>query len=140
MQNEKGAALEPARPEELETCYAIIDSGREFQKEQGFVQWTEDYPSREIILDDIERGKQRGGWQLICVLILTESLPTGRSKERGGAKSPTRRFTAWRLPGNSGAKDWQTLYSGWLESCVWRRASAICGRIRIIRMNACSMS
>lgn len=26
MQNEKGAALEPARPEELETCYAIIDS------------------------------------------------------------------------------------------------------------------
>ena len=57
MQNEKGAALEPARPEELETCYAIIDSGREFQKEQGFVQWTEDYPSREIILADIERGK-----------------------------------------------------------------------------------
>ena len=57
MQNEKGVTLEPARPEELEVCYAIIDSGREFQKEQGFVQWTEDYPSREIILDDIRQGK-----------------------------------------------------------------------------------
>ena len=145
MQNEKGAALEPARPEELETCYAIIDSGREFQKEQGFVQWTEDYPSREIILDDIERGKgfvlKAEGRLAAYLCIDFDGEPAYREiKGAWRRKSPTRRFTAWRLPGNSGAKGWQTLYSGWLESCVWRRASAICGRIRIIRMNACSMS
>ena len=57
MQNGKEIILAPAQPQELETCYAVIDSGRKFQKEQGFIQWTDDYPSRELILDDIEKGK-----------------------------------------------------------------------------------
>ena len=32
--------LEPARPAELEDCWAAIRAGREFQRRQGFVQWT----------------------------------------------------------------------------------------------------
>lgn len=46
--------LEVARPEELEVCYAMVDMGRAFQREQGFIQWTEDYPNRETIRQDIQ--------------------------------------------------------------------------------------
>ena len=49
--------LTPARMEELERCLQIIEDGRAFQQEQGFTQWTEDYPSREILRQDIESGK-----------------------------------------------------------------------------------
>ena len=42
--------LEPARPEELDRYCAVIQAGRDFQREQGFVQWTEDYPSRVSFL------------------------------------------------------------------------------------------
>ncbi|MCI6040106.1 MAG: GNAT family N-acetyltransferase [Clostridiales bacterium] len=49
--------LEAARPNELDACWAIIREGRAFQNEQGFVQWTEDYPNRETLRQDIEEGK-----------------------------------------------------------------------------------
>lgn len=49
--------LELARTEELDRCNEIIDAGRAFQKEQGFVQWTDDYPNRETLKDDI-KGKK----------------------------------------------------------------------------------
>lgn len=49
--------LESAKPEDLEICYAIIDAGRNFQREQGFVQWTEDYPTIDIIREDIRSRK-----------------------------------------------------------------------------------
>jgi hypothetical protein len=47
-------ALELAAPEDLSRCYEIVDEGRRFQREQGFVQWTDDYPSRDTIRRDIE--------------------------------------------------------------------------------------
>ena len=46
--------LEAARPNELDACWEIIQEGRAFQNEQGFVQWTEDYPNRETLRQDIE--------------------------------------------------------------------------------------
>ena len=49
--------LELAKIEELEKCYEIVDMGREFQKEQGFVQWTDDYPNLNTIHEDILRQK-----------------------------------------------------------------------------------
>lgn len=49
--------LEPARPEDIEICAGIIDMGRAFQRAQGFVQWTEDYPSRDTLLEDMRTGK-----------------------------------------------------------------------------------
>lgn len=49
--------LELARPDELQTCWEIIAMGRNFQKEQGFTQWTEDYPNPDTIRDDIEAQK-----------------------------------------------------------------------------------
>lgn len=49
--------LVPAKMDELAICYAIIDEGRKFQKEQGFVQWTDDYPNMDTIRDDIQDQK-----------------------------------------------------------------------------------
>lgn len=49
--------LELAQPEELEICYGIVDAGRNFQREQGFIQWTEEYPNLDTIRDDIQNKK-----------------------------------------------------------------------------------
>lgn len=48
--------LEKAEIKDLDICEKIIIGGREFQREQGFVQWTEDYPNRDIIKKDMEIG------------------------------------------------------------------------------------
>lgn len=50
--------LEPARMDELKICSDIIYEGKAFQREQGFVQWTDGYPSMDTIREDIE--KKRG--------------------------------------------------------------------------------
>lgn len=50
-------SLELAKSNELAICYNIIEEGRSFQKEQGFVQWTEAYPNRDTIEADIEKKK-----------------------------------------------------------------------------------
>lgn len=49
--------LEPARMSDAAACYDIIEEGRKFQNEQGFVQWTETYPNQDTILDDIQNRK-----------------------------------------------------------------------------------
>ncbi len=49
--------LELACEKDIHICKQIIDDGRAFQKEQGFVQWTEDYPNEDTIRDDIKAGK-----------------------------------------------------------------------------------
>ena len=45
--------LENALVEDVQQCYDIINIGRKFQQEQGFTQWTEDYPNFNTIHDDI---------------------------------------------------------------------------------------
>lgn len=49
--------IETARMEEAELYNKIIDDGRMFQKEQGFVQWTRDYPTINTIYDDIKNSR-----------------------------------------------------------------------------------
>ena len=46
-----------AEMEHAEEYFAMIEMGRRFQQEQGFVQWTEDYPSRDTVREDIRAGK-----------------------------------------------------------------------------------
>lgn len=48
--------LERAKMEEAAVCYGIIEDGRAFQQEQGFVQWTKDYPNLDVIREDIRAG------------------------------------------------------------------------------------
>lgn len=37
-------------------CYKILDEGRKFQKAQGFTQWTDAYPNRETVKNDVEES------------------------------------------------------------------------------------
>jgi len=48
--------LQPAQPAELSICLDIIRDGRSFQQEQGFTQWTEEYPSAALIGQDLQEG------------------------------------------------------------------------------------
>ena len=70
--------LELARMEDAAVCYGIIEDGRAFQQEQGFVQWTKDYPDLDVIRKDM-------------------TLLWGS----GTRQSLTRSSTGWRLPGGS---------------------------------------
>lgn len=49
--------LEQAKMEEFEEYLAIIEDAKKFQREQGFIQWTDDYPNRATILEDLHLGK-----------------------------------------------------------------------------------
>lgn len=37
-------------------CYNIVDSGRDHQRNSGFEQWTDAYPTLDTILEDIAAG------------------------------------------------------------------------------------
>ena len=54
---DKMYSLELAQPKDAAKCYAIIQAAKEFQREQGFIQWTEDYPNESTIREDIATGK-----------------------------------------------------------------------------------
>lgn len=45
--------LESANNSDIDVCWDILADGRRFQREQGFVQWTDDYPNRDTVKDDI---------------------------------------------------------------------------------------
>lgn len=49
--------LELAKMEHAEEYYGILQMGRRFQQEQGFTQWTEDYPTLDTVREDIRRRK-----------------------------------------------------------------------------------
>ncbi len=55
--------LEPARLDESVACFGIICEGRAFQREQGILQWTDNYPTEDTVRDDIEQGR---GYKLMC--------------------------------------------------------------------------
>ena len=61
--------LRQARPDELDICIQILREGRAFQQEQGFTQWTEEYPNPKLIESDIRNGD---GW-----LFLLDNEPAG---------------------------------------------------------------
>lgn len=49
--------LELALDNDIYVCNEIIKDGKEFQKQQGFTQWTEEYPNIDIIREDIKTEK-----------------------------------------------------------------------------------
>lgn len=49
--------LELAAAEYAGEYYDILQMGRSFQQEQGFTQWTEEYPTLETVREDIRAGK-----------------------------------------------------------------------------------
>ena len=45
-----------AKAEDVELCGRILEEGRQFQREQGFVQWTDDYPNTDTVRSDVAAG------------------------------------------------------------------------------------
>lgn len=50
-------SLELAQPKDVAACYEIIQTAKKFQREQGFIQWTDDYPNESTILNDAQTKK-----------------------------------------------------------------------------------
>lgn len=50
--------MRPAMRKEAELCASFIDEAREYQREQGFEQWTLEYPNMDTVKEDIQ--KKRG--------------------------------------------------------------------------------
>lgn len=48
--------LLPAKLSDLPVCMKILDSGRTFQRQQGFTQWRDGYPAEGDVQRDIESG------------------------------------------------------------------------------------
>jgi RimJ/RimL family protein N-acetyltransferase len=48
--------LTPAQMGDFQRCMDILNSGREFQRAQGFVQWADGYPDERSILADLQSG------------------------------------------------------------------------------------
>lgn len=49
--------LERAKREDLAAYAAIIEDAKLFQREQGFVQWTDDYPNADTVAQDMDLGR-----------------------------------------------------------------------------------
>ena len=47
-------SLESAQAGDVEACALILEEGRRFQREQGFVQWTDDYPNIDTVRQDVQ--------------------------------------------------------------------------------------
>lgn len=45
-----------ATQSDLPICMEILNSGRTFQRQQGFIQWRDGYPAESDVLRDIENG------------------------------------------------------------------------------------
>lgn len=45
-----------AQMEDFRRCMDILNDGREFQREQGFVQWEDGYPDEGSVLGDLQNG------------------------------------------------------------------------------------
>ena len=45
-----------AQTEDFRRCMDILNTGREFQREQGFIQWPDGYPDEESVLGDLRNG------------------------------------------------------------------------------------
>ncbi|MCD7739108.1 MAG: GNAT family N-acetyltransferase [Lachnospiraceae bacterium] len=49
--------LEKAGPGDAQACADILNAGRLFQREQGFVQWADNYPNMDSVREDIASEK-----------------------------------------------------------------------------------
>ena len=52
-----------ALPEEVSDCFGLIRMGQQYQRAQGFTQWTEAYPNESTIARDIEAGSGK----VLCI-------------------------------------------------------------------------
>lgn len=54
-------------------CFNIINAAREFQREQGFIQWPDGYPPKSAIEEDVRSGKGyvlKANGKIACYLYI----------------------------------------------------------------------
>lgn len=123
-----------AAAEHAEEYYGIIDMGRRFQREQGFTQWTEDYPTLETVREDIRAGK---GYAL-----LTDGKIAGyMCIDFDGEPAYQNIEGAWRLEGPYAVVHRMAFHSAFrgmgLAEAAFRLIEELCGRkgVSIIRVD-----
>lgn len=123
-----------AAMEHAEEYYGIIDMGRKFQKEQGFTQWTDDYPVLDTVREDIRAGK---GYALLSdgkiagyMCVDFDGEPAYRNIEG-----------AWRLEGPYAVVHRMAFHPAFrgkgLAEAAFRLIEELCGRrnVSIIRVD-----
>ena len=100
--------LELAREADVPRCGEILDEGRAFQRAQGFVQWTEDYPNTGTVREDVRNRKGyviRSAGAIAAYLCIDFDGEPAYGEIRGACRrrSPMPWCTGWPLPANSGA-------------------------------------
>ena len=136
--------LEAARPNELDACWEIIREGRAFQNEQGFVQWTEDYPNRETLRQDIEEGKgfvlKVDGVIAAYMCVDFDGEPAYAAIEgRWETEEPYAVVHRMASPRRFAGGDWRRIHSRGSSGCACRGGSRASAPIRISPICACSM-
>ena len=124
--------LETALPGDVELCYSIIDDARRFQREQGSIQWTDDYPSIETIRGDIREGKGRvlrADGSIVGYMCVDFSGEPAYQDIRGpgSATPPMRSSIGWPSTGSAGGSGRRTPPSAWRKISASGRASGTSG-------------
>ncbi|WP_368275233.1 hypothetical protein [Coprobacillus cateniformis] len=47
-----------AKMNEAKMCFTFINDARKYQNQQGFIQWTENYPNIDTVIEDIQEERQ----------------------------------------------------------------------------------
>lgn len=118
----------------------------QFQQEQGFIQWTEDYPALPDIAGDIAAGKgyllREGDTVLgyLCLDFDGEPAYTGITEGSWRWEEPY--GVVHRLALNRAGRGQASAagYLPWWKSAAGNRASAVCGRTPIRKTPGCAHS
>ena len=84
--------LRPADTDDYDTIKLFFDEGRAFQRSLGFVQWKDNYPSRDVIFEDIRL--KRG------YVIEHDGIDIGYAVVDFSDSEYYRLNTIWRLQGD----------------------------------------
>lgn len=101
-----------AKMNEAKMCFTFINDARKYQNQQGFIQWTENYPNIDTVIEDIqeERGYILSFNNLpldIFALILLVNLLITISMEAGLALMITLLSIGWLLEKRGEEKEHQ---------------------------------
>lgn len=126
--------LEPAQHRDIEACGRILEEGRRFQQEQGFTQWTEDYPNTDTVRQDVLAHKGyvvTVGGQLAGYLCIDFSGEPAYANIDGAWRSESPYAVIHRMALR------ETFRGNGLSGTVFRLAEALCLErgVRYIRID-----
>lgn len=113
----------PAVAEDIDRVLEVMAQGRAYQRRQGNIQWADDYPSRELITRDIERG-----WAMVWeVGGQVEGFAAVKARDDG--------YDGVVIPGPAPRIDWCVVHRLALSDCCRGKGMAqqfLCDIIAIV--------